>query len=316
MTADMLAVEQRAVAADRTMEARVAAAIRTSGLTKDYGAGRGLFNLDLSVEPGEVFGFLGPNGAGKTTTIRLLTGMIHSTAGTAAIFDLDCRYDAVAVKRLIGYLPGDLPQFGGMRGREVVSYLGGMRGHIDASRVAELSGRLDLDLGRRFREYSHGNKQKLGLILAFMHRPRLLILDEPTSGLDPLNQQTFQQLVREAKQDGATVFLSSHVLSEVEETCTRVGIIRSGHLVSTMTMDEVHEMSFREVEIEFAGSIPIEAVQHASGVADVRIDGRRMRCTVRGDFAPLLAVLDHAHVIDLVSREPSLESIFLGFYQR
>jgi len=291
-------------------------AIRTSGLSKDYGADRGLFDLDLAVEAGEVFGFLGPNGAGKTTTIRLLTGMIHPTGGTASIFGLDCQRDAVAVKRVIGYLPGDLPQFGGTRGREVVTYLGGMRGDVDSLRVQQLCERLDLDLGRRFREYSHGNKQKLGLVIAFMHRPRLLILDEPTSGLDPLNQQTFQELVREAKQDGATVFLSSHVLSEVEETCTRVGIIRSGHLISTMTMDQVHEMSYREVEVEFAGSVPEVAVRGARGVQDVRIDGNRLRCTVRGEFAPLLAALDHAAVIDFVSREPSLETIFLSFYQR
>ena len=199
-------------------------AIATHALTKDYGSGHGLFELDLEIAEGEVFGFLGPNGAGKTTTIRLLMGLIHATAGTATVFGLDCDRDSVAVKREVGYLPGDLPQFGGMRGSEVVAYLGGMRGGIDRERVKDLAERFELDLGRRFREYSRGNKQKLGLVLAFMHRPRLLILDEPTGGLDPLNQQTFHRLVGEVSASGATVFLSSHVLSEVEETCSRVGI--------------------------------------------------------------------------------------------
>jgi ABC-2 type transport system ATP-binding protein len=174
--------------------------------------------------------------------------------------------------------------------------------------------RFDLDLSRRFREYSHGNKQKLGLLLAFMHRPRLLILDEPTSGLDPLNQQTFHELVHEARQAGATIFLSSHVLLEVEEICSRVGIIRRGHLVSSMTMDKVHEMRSHEVEIEFAATVPEAALRAAAGVSDVRIEGRRAKCTVRGTFTPLLAALQGTEVISMVSREPTLESIFLAYY--
>jgi ABC-2 type transport system ATP-binding protein len=290
-------------------------AIVCRGLSKDYGSGHGLFDLDLDVAEGEVFGFLGPNGAGKTTTIRLLMGVIHATAGTARIFGLDCDTDSVAVKREVGYLPGDLPQFGGMRGSEVVAYLGGMRGGIDQSRVKDLAERFQLDLGRRFREYSRGNKQKLGLVLAFMHSPRLLILDEPTGGLDPLNQQTFHQLVGEVKAAGATVFLSSHVLSEVEETCSRVGIIRDGKLVSDMSMDRVHEMRFHEVVVEFGGEVPEEAVRAAAGVEDVVVDGQRLTCTVHGGFDPLLAALRESSVLDLVSREPSLESIFLTYYR-
>jgi ABC-2 type transport system ATP-binding protein len=289
-------------------------AIVMHGLTKDYGSGHGLFDLDLEVAEGEVFGFLGPNGAGKTTTIRLLMGVIHASAGAATIFGLDCDRDSVAVKRDVGYLPGDLPQFGGMRGSEVVAYLGGMRGGIDKSRVKELAERLELDLGRRFREYSRGNKQKLGLLLAFMHRPRLLILDEPTGGLDPLNQQTFQRMVGEEKASGATVFLSSHVLSEVEETCSRVGIIRDGRLVSDMTMDKVHELRFHEVAIEFSGAVPEANVRAASGVADVSVVGRRLMCTVHDGFDGLLAAISGHTVADMVSKEPSLESIFLSYY--
>jgi ABC-2 type transport system ATP-binding protein len=196
-------------------------AIRTQGLTKDYGAGRGLFDLDLEVRTGEVFGYLGPNGASKTTTIRQLIGLAYPTRGRAWVFGLDCHRQAVEVKRHVGYVPGEPPQFGGLRGREVIAYLGAMAGGIDRAHVKELCERRGLDVSRRYREYSSGNKKKLLLEIAFMHRPRLLVLDEPTSGLDPLNQLEFYAMVREARQGGATVFLSSHVLSEVEHVCDR-----------------------------------------------------------------------------------------------
>jgi ABC-2 type transport system ATP-binding protein len=214
------------------------AAISTSRLTKDYGSGRGLFDLELRVAPQEAFGYLGPNGAGKTTTIRLLMGMIRPSSGSAYIFGLDCHRDAVAVKRKVGYLPGDIPQFGSLRGSEVVAYLGGMRGGVDRAKVRDLAERFALDLSRRFREYSSGDKQKLGILLAFMHQPELLILDEPTGGLDPLNQQEFYKLLQESRARGATVFLSSHILSEVEHVCDRVGIIRGGRLVKVAALKE------------------------------------------------------------------------------
>jgi beta-exotoxin I transport system ATP-binding protein len=223
-------------------------AIRTSKLSKDYGSGRGLFDLDLDVTPREVFGYLGPNGAGKTTTIRLLMDMVHPTGGTAYVFGLDCRRDSVAVKRKVGYLPGDLPQFGSLRGKEVVAYLGGLRGGVDRVRVGNLAERFDLDLGRRFREYSSGNKRKLGIVLAFMHSPELLILDEPTSGLDPLNQQEFYELLREERERGATVFLSSHILSEVEHVCDRVGILRAGKLVRVADLAEIRRSGGTSIE--------------------------------------------------------------------
>ena len=215
-------------------------AISTLGLTKDYGMGRGLFELDLQVAPQEVFGYLGPNGSGKTTTIRLLMGMLHPTRGSAHIFGLACIRDAVEVKRKVGYLPGDVPDFGSLRGGEIVAYLGGMRGGVDPKQVRLLAERFDLDLSRKFREYSTGNKQKLAIVLAFMHRPQLLILDEPTAGLDPLNQQEFYALLREARDDGAGIFLSSHVLSEVEEHCDRVGILRAGRLVRLVDLEPGH----------------------------------------------------------------------------
>ncbi len=228
-----------------------APAIRTSQLTKNYGAGRGLFDLDLQVSDQEVFGYLGPNGAGKTTTIRLLMGMIRPTSGSAYVFGLDCARDAVDVKRRVGYIPGDVPQFGSLTGSEVVAYLGGMRGGVDKTRVRTLCERFELDLGRRFREYSTGNKQKLAIVLAFMHRPDLLILDEPTSGLDPLNRQEFYTLLRETRDDGTTVFLSSHILSEVEHICDRVGIIRDGRLVHVAQLDEATAPNLEEVFLSY-----------------------------------------------------------------
>jgi ABC-2 type transport system ATP-binding protein len=291
-------------------------AIRTSKLSKDYGLGRGLFELDLDVAPQEVFGYLGPNGAGKTTTIRLLMGMIRPTGGAAYVFGLDCRRDSVAVKRKVGYLPGDLPQFGSLRGKEVVAYIAGMRGGADPATVRSIAQRFDLDLNRRFREYSSGNKRKLGILLAFMHKPELLILDEPTSGLDPLNQQEFYELLREARDGGATVFLSSHILSEVEHVCDRVGILRAGKLVRVAELDDLHHIRAHHVEVEFAPgtTVPEAAIRSAAGVEDVTVDGGRVRCTVRGSFGPLFEAIHEATVTDLVSTEPSLEEIFLSYY--
>jgi len=291
-------------------------AIRTSRLTKDYGIGRGLFDLELEVSPQEVFGYLGPNGSGKTTTIRCLMGMIRPSSGTAHIFGLDCRRDSVAVKRKVGYLPGDIPQFGSLRGKEVVAYLAGIRGGVEPKTVRSIAERFDLDLGRRFREYSSGNKQKLGILLAFMHKPELLILDEPTSGLDPLNQQEFYSLLRESREGGATVFLSSHILSEVEHVCDRVGILRAGRLATVAQLEELQHIRAHRVEIEFAqdAEVPDAAIRSAAGVEDVNVDGRRVTCTVRGTFEPLFNAIRNAKVTDLVSTEPSLEEIFLSYY--
>jgi ABC-2 type transport system ATP-binding protein len=293
-----------------------AAAIQTSKLSKDYGLGRGLFDLDLEVVPQEVFGYLGPNGAGKSTTIRCLMGLIRPTLGSAHIFGLDCQRDSVAVKRKVGYLPGDMPQFGSMRGKEVIAYLGGLRGGADSSSVRNISQRFDLDLGRRYREYSTGNKKKLGIVLAFMHKPDLLILDEPTGGLDPLNQQEFYKLVHETRNAGATIFLSSHILSEVEHVCDRVGIIRSGRLVKVADLDEIHRIRVHRLQIEFAPGteVPEGAIRSASGVDEVAVDDHMVTCTVKGAFDPLLKALSAATVTNLVSHEPSLEEVFLTYY--
>ncbi len=288
--------------------------IAATGLSKDYGNSRGIFDLDLVVDHGEIFGFLGPNGAGKTTTIRLLMGLVHPTRGSAQVLGLDCLRDAVEVKRHVGYLPGELPQYGGWKGSEVVGYLAGLRGNVDTTEVRRLAERFELDLGRTYREYSRGNKQKLALVVAFMHRPELLILDEPTSGLDPLNQQQFHELVRETIVRGATVFLSSHVLSEVEQLCDRAGIVREGRLVAQAPLAELRAAKEREVEIHFASAPPLARIAALDGVTVFEASGEHLRCRVRGSIAPLIAALRDAKVVDLVTHEPTLEDAFLSFY--
>lgn len=290
-------------------------AMQTRGLTKDYGLGRGILDLDLTVNEGEVFGFLGPNGAGKTTTIRLLMGMIQPTRGSASVFELDTHRQSVEVKRIVGYCPGELPQFGGWKGDEIVAYISGLRGTVTEADVAGIATRLDLDLSRKYREYSHGNRQKLALLLAFMHRPRLLILDEPTSGLDPLHQQAFYSLVRDARAGGATVFLSSHVLSEVEQVCDRVGIVKDARLVTVGNIGELAGIRSHRLEIEFADSVPAERLRAVPGLEQLVVEEHRASAMLRGSFEPLMAALAGHRVTRLSSREPTLEEIFLSYYR-
>ena len=290
-------------------------ALETQVLSKDYGSGRGLFDLDLTISRESVFGYLGPNGAGKTTTIKLLMAMIRPTRGTARIFGLDCQKDAVAIKRRVGYLPADLPQFGGLRGSQVVAYLAGLRGGVDKLRVKGLAERLDLDLGRRFREYSSGNKKKLGILLAFMHAPELLILDEPTGGLDPLIQQEFYRLLGESRANGATVFLSSHILSEVEHVCDRVGILRQGRLIRVAELEELHDIHFHKIEILFDGMPPLEKLGKVHGLELLVRQGSHVSFSLHGDFEGLFKALTGSKVINFSSHEPSLEEVFLAYYR-
>jgi ABC-2 type transport system ATP-binding protein len=292
----------------------MANAVHTEKLTKDYGSGRGIFDLDLDVAEGEAFGFLGPNGAGKTTTIKLLMGLSHATRGAATIFGLAADRDAVAVKKRVGYVPGELPQFGGWRGSEIVAFIAGLRGDIEDAEVEAIAKRMDLDLGRKYREYSHGNKQKLALLLAFAPRPALLILDEPTSGLDPLHQQEFYGLVRDARARGATIFVSSHVLSEVEQLCDRVGIVREGRLATVGTLDELTGIRAHHVRIEFAEAPPAERLRSLHGFEGLAIDGHHVTGLYRGSFDQLLAAIAGSRVATLESREPTLEEVFLSYY--
>lgn len=294
------------------------AAIRTERLTKYYGRGRGIMDLDLEVAAGEIFGFLGPNGAGKTTTIRLLLDLIRPTRGRAAVFGLDTQADSVAVRTLTGYLPGELALWPGLTGRQTLTYLGNLRGGVPPARIDALAARLDLDLGRKFREYSRGNKQKVGLVQAFMHQPRLLILDEPTSGLDPLNQQAFYSLLVEARAAGATVFLSSHILSEVEHTTDRVGIIREGRLVRVAAVGAVLAEGARRVAVAFAGppaAAALAGLQALPGVAGVAVAGASLTCRVQGDLGPVIRWAATQPVIHFSSQAPTLEDVFLDYYR-
>src|SRR2546423_6305981 len=221
--------------------------IEVEKLSKSYGGKRGIIDVSFEVGEGEVFGFLGPNGAGKTTTIRVLMALLRADAGAARIAGLDCWRQSIEVKRCVGYVPGEPSLDPNLTGGQILEYFANLRGGVDQAYLRQLIARLDLDTRRKFRQYSSGNKRKVVLIQAFMHRPRLLVLDEPTNGLDPLNQQEFDRMVKEVRAEGRTVFLSSHILTEVEQTCSRVAIIREGQLVRVSGVAELKEIKRHEV---------------------------------------------------------------------
>ena len=290
--------------------------IETQALTKSYGRHRGIVDVDLTVNEGEIFGFLGPNGAGKTTTIRILLDLIRPSSGHARVFGLETRANAVAIHRRLGYLPGEWNLYDRLSGGETIRYFANLRGGVDRAYTDQLIQRLDLDPSRRFREYSRGNKQKVGLVVALQHRPELLILDEPTAGLDPLVQQTFNELLFEAKAEGRTVFLSSHIISEVERTCDRVAIIRDGRLVRLDTVEGVRNIAAHEVELRFAEPVPAAAFEAIDGVVNVVEEGRTLRMLVTGPIAPVVRLAGRHDLVDFVSREPTLEEVFLSEYER
>ncbi len=291
------------------------AAVSCSGLTKDYGQGHGLFDLDLEIRRGEVFGFIGPNGAGKTTTIRLLMDLIRPDRGAAQVLGLDSRHDSLAIKRRVGYLPGELPQFPRARATHVIALLAGLRGGVEPARIGALASRLELDLDQRFETLSHGNKQKVGLIQAFMHQPELLILDEPTLGLDPLVQRQFWRLVQEASAAGSTVLLSSHVLSEVELGCDRIGLIRNGQLLRVGSLHDLRTERVHHIEAIVRDHPDASDLGRISGVSEVVVDGDRVECAVHGSVGPLLAWLSARDVVELDSRELSLEEVFFTEFE-
>ena len=293
------------------------AMIEVEGLTKSYGRNRGIVDVSLSVQEGEVFGFLGPNGAGKTTTIRVLMGLLRADRGTARIAGLDCWERSLEIKRLVGYVPGEPSLDPNLTGGQILEYFAHLRGGVDQAYLKQLIARLDLDTSRKFRQYSSGNKRKVVLIQAFMHRPRLLILDEPTSGLDPLNQQVFDAMVLEARNEGRTVFLSSHVLSEVEKTCTRIGIIRDGRLVRVGGVAELKDIKRYEITITFATPVPLDAFTTLPGVSSVEVleGGRAVRLAMQGSADAVVKAASRYPVVSLTSYEPSLEDVFLRFYE-
>jgi ABC-2 type transport system ATP-binding protein len=289
-------------------------AIETNHLTKYYGKSRGIIDVDLTVGSGQIFGFLGPNGAGKSTTIRLLLDLIRPTAGTARVLGLDARRDRLAIDRRIAYVPGELALYGELTGSQLLTYLGNLQGSIDAGYRDRLIERLELDPTRKIKSLSRGNKQKVGLVAAFMIRPELLILDEPTAGLDPFVQIEFEHLCEEARDDGRTVFISSHQLPEVEHLCDTVGIIREGRLLAVESIATLKARALRRLEIEFATPISTEAFEGLNGVQDLSVDDGRLRCTVMGSLDALVKAAARYEVLNLRSVETSLEEIFLAYY--
>jgi ABC-2 type transport system ATP-binding protein len=292
------------------------AVISLERLTKSYGSHRGIIEVDLAVEQGETFGFLGPNGAGKTTTIRTMLDLIRPTGGRALVFGIESSVDPVSIHRRVGYIPGEFALYDRLTGQQTLEYFANLRGGVDRAYQAQLVERFELDASRRFKEYSKGNKQKVGVVTALQHRPELLVLDEPTAGLDPLVQQTFFEVLREAVADGATVFLSSHILSEVEKSCDRVAIIRDGRLVKTDTVEALRDMAHHEVELRFAGDVPLAAFRQLPGVSDIAADGQVLRMRVNGAITPVVQAAARHELLDFVSREPSLEETFLAQYGR
>jgi ABC-2 type transport system ATP-binding protein len=290
-------------------------AIETEQLTKFYGSHRGVEDVTIAVEQGEIFGFLGPNGAGKTTTIRTLLDLLHATSGSARIFGLDSRRDSVAIRGRIGNLPGDFGYGKLATGREAVALLARLRGVSGLGNAVALAERFQADLERPMGQLSRGNRQKIGLILAVFHRPELLVLDEPTSGLDPLMQEEFLALVREERERGCAVFLSSHELDEVQRVCDRVGIIREGTVVAVERVSDLLDKTPRQVSVEFAEPGDLEWLQGLAGVSDLEASDERVRFKLAGEIDPVLKAIARRMVLDIEIARPTLEEVFLTYYK-
>jgi ABC-2 type transport system ATP-binding protein len=291
------------------------AAIELQGLTKNYGSVRALDAVSLSVQQGEIIGFLGPNGAGKTTTIRILFDLIRPSAGTAHVMGIDCQADSLAARANMGYLPGEMHLYEGLTGRQTIDYFATLRQHRpDAAFVSELLERLDFDPSRRIGAYSKGNRQKLGLILAMMHRPDILVLDEPTSGLDPLVQDEVAQLLFDAAGEGRTVFFSSHVMSEVERMCHRAAFLRGGRLIAVEDVAAIKGRSLHIIEVTFAQPVPADAFR-LPGAREVERDGNMLHLEVQDGLDAVLKAIARYEVVDLRTEQPSLEQVFRAYYE-
>jgi ABC-2 type transport system ATP-binding protein len=294
----------------------MSAVVRVEGLTKSYGKARGVVGLDFECGPGEVFGFLGPNGAGKTTTIRLLLDLIRPTSGLIELFGADPRRAGAALRRRIGYLPGDLRLYERLTARELFRYFGRLRGLDGAGAAAALAARFELELDRPVGDLSKGNRQKIGLVQAFMHRPDLLILDEPTAGLDPLVQQTFAELVAEVRDAGATVFLSSHVLPEVQHVADRVALVREGRLELVESVETLRTRASARVDVSFAALPPAGAFVGLPGVCELERHGPSVLFALEGEADALVKALARYRVLAIDSHEADLEDVFLSLYRR
>jgi ABC-2 type transport system ATP-binding protein len=291
-------------------------AIHTEGLTKHYGKVRALVDLNLDIPTGEVFGFLGPNGAGKTTAIRTILDEIRPTAGRASVLGLDTHQKSVEIRRHIGYVPGDLAMYPNLTGKETITYFANLRGGVDWSYVGELADRLQADLEKKVGDLSSGNRQKVGIIQAFMNKPEVLIMDEPSAGLDPLMQRQFQKMMREAAAKGCAVFLSSHALSEVEHVADRVGIIRRGRLAAVETVSALRSKAMRRIDLELESPAEASVFEAVPGVRDVTIANHRVILSLDGEMGALLnAVVQRYTIVDISTQEADLEEIFLTYYR-
>jgi ABC-2 type transport system ATP-binding protein len=291
-------------------------AIRTVGLTKYYGDVHALVDLDLEIRPGEIFGFLGPNGAGKTTMIRTILDEIRPTAGNASILGMDSHEQSVEIRRFIGYVPGDLAMYPNLTGRDTITYFANLRGGVEWPYVEELADRLDADMTKKVGDLSSGNRQKIGLIQAFMNKPEVLIMDEPSSGLDPLVQREFQSMLREVTANGSTVFLSSHTLSEVQRVADRVGIIRHGKLIALESVASLRSKGLRTVELFFDEAVDGEVFDPVPGVSDVAVQNHHVTLSFSGQMETLLNVVTDTYtLVDISTQEADLEEIFLAYYR-
>jgi ABC-2 type transport system ATP-binding protein len=289
--------------------------IETERLTKSYGSSRGIEDVTIAVEAGEVFGFLGPNGAGKTTTIRTLLDLLHPTGGSARLFGLDSHRDSVAIRARLGNLPGDFGYGKTSTGREALALLARLRGVEGSGRAEALAKRFRADLDRPLGQLSRGNRQKAGLILAAFHSPDLLILDEPTSGLDPLMQEQFLELVAEERERGCAVFISSHELDEVERVCDRVGIVRGGRLIAVERIDDLLGKAKRRVSLELAGPADLGELRALPTVSDLEASDGRVSFRVAGDLDAAVKAIARQHVVDIEIAHPTLEEVFLTYYE-
>jgi len=292
------------------------AAVRTERLTKDYGSGRGIFDLDLEVREGEILGFLGPNGAGKSTTMRVLLGLARATSGRAELLGHDVASDGLAARRRVGYLAGDFELYDQLSGADVLAYFARLRGGVPGERIGELAERFGADLQRPVRELSTGNRQKIGLIQAFMGEPELLILDEPIAGLDPLVQRRFHDLLADVRAQGRTVLLSSHTLSEVDRVADRVAVLRAGRLAVVDTLEHLREIAVRRWEIEFADGVPDpERFRSLPGVLEAERTGDHVTVAFEGDADAVLKAAAESTVRELRVRDDDLEQVFLKLYE-
>ena len=290
--------------------------IHTEHLTKHYGKFPALVDLNLDIGAGEIFGFLGPNGAGKTTTIRTLLDEIRPTRGKASILGMDTHARSVEIRHHIGYLPGDLSMYPNLTGKDLLTYFANLRGGVDWAYAEQLAERLNADLSKKVGDLSSGNRQKVGLIQAFMNRPRLLILDEPSTGLDPLIQREFQTMLHEAASEGNTVFLSSHTLSEVQRVAHRVGIIRKGRLAAVDSISDLRSKAIRRIELDFTAPVVASVLEAISGVRDVTVHDHRAILSFDGRMEDMLReVMDVYDLQDIRTQEADLEEIFLTYYR-